>query len=189
MNYFITTNSGLTVNLLNPKPDSINIRDIGHALANICRFSGQCKLFYSVAQHSLLVASLVEEDLMMAGLLHDAAEAYIGDIPRGLKRLLGKNSVAQGEHSLEDIEKGIMRVIESRFGVKILGIEEVKQADEEALYIESHELLPNVNGWTYERPINPNRLRTIGIPYMMSPLEVGDKFHMMFQQLRALTKA
>ena len=65
----------------------MSIEDIAHGLAFQCRFNGQTGTFYSVAQHSLMVMSLVPEELQFAALLHDAAEAYLGDMVKPLKNL------------------------------------------------------------------------------------------------------
>jgi len=73
---------------LSPEPDQVCLEDIGHALANVCRFGGHTSSFYSVAQHSVLVARLVgttHPELQANALLHDAPEAYLGDIVRPLK--------------------------------------------------------------------------------------------------------
>ena len=66
--------------------DDINIRDIAHGLACVCRYSGQCSRFYSVAEHSVYVASLVPDAWKLAALLHDAPEAYLGDLARPIKQ-------------------------------------------------------------------------------------------------------
>lgn len=74
---------------LNPSPSEINIEDIAHALARICRYGGHCVGFMSVARHSIWVMERLEHlgsKMALTGLLHDAAEAYIGDVPRPLKR-------------------------------------------------------------------------------------------------------
>lgn len=90
------TYTGKYINLLLPKAEDIVIEDIAHALAHICRFNGHCTRHYSVAQHSVLVAEAVMDAcpdappmLALAALLHDAPEAYCGDIGRNLKRLIG----------------------------------------------------------------------------------------------------
>src|SRR5690554_4041634 len=72
----ISTRSGRNVSLLNPSAGQIEIGDIAHGLAHQCRFNGQTSKFYSVAQHSVLVAFILPAELKLAGLLHDAAEAY-----------------------------------------------------------------------------------------------------------------
>ena len=68
--------------------DVIALEDIAHGLAYQCRFNGQTKTFYSVAQHCLMVADLVSDELRAAALLHDAAEAYLGDMVKPLKALI-----------------------------------------------------------------------------------------------------
>ena len=66
---------------LDPHGSDFDIDDIAHSLAHICRYSGQCRAFYSVAEHSILVADTVAE-FGYEALLHDSAEAFIGDVTR-----------------------------------------------------------------------------------------------------------
>jgi uncharacterized protein len=68
-----------------PHPHQIDIRDIAHGLSLLCRFSGQCPYFFSVAEHSIYVANNLPDNLKLEGLLHDASEAYLGDLPRPVK--------------------------------------------------------------------------------------------------------
>lgn len=86
----IHTVSGRWIDPLAPDPASIVIEDIAQALANQCRFGGHCRAFYSVAQHCAHVADVSEERGASAGealaaLMHDAGEAYLGDLPHPLK--------------------------------------------------------------------------------------------------------
>lgn len=76
----IRTFSGKWIYPLDPRLDEIDLGDIAHALSNLCRFTGHCQ-FYSVAEHSCYVAATVTDPrLRLPALLHDAAEAYLGDI-------------------------------------------------------------------------------------------------------------
>lgn len=79
------TVTGRRLDLEHPRPEDVDLRDITCGLARICRFTGQIRRFYSVAQHSLFVAALVEPRLRRAALAHDASEAYLNDLSRGLK--------------------------------------------------------------------------------------------------------
>lgn len=92
----IATMSGALVDLAAPVAETIDIRDIAHALAMTCRFNGHTSRFYSVAEHSVLVAQAAlvagaSPDVQMMALLHDATEAYLGDIVRPAKPLLGED--------------------------------------------------------------------------------------------------
>jgi uncharacterized protein len=87
---WMITRTGRRFFPLDPKPEDVNVYDIAHALAHICRYGGHVPSFYSVAQHSSLMADhfydLGEPVLALWALVHDAAEAYIGDMIKPLKR-------------------------------------------------------------------------------------------------------
>ena len=83
----IRTFSGKFVEPYNLNPDDVNVIDIAHSLARICRYQGHCNHFMSVAQHSVMVAARVPVHMRLTALLHDASEAYLGDMPRPLKRM------------------------------------------------------------------------------------------------------
>lgn len=85
MNSYFRSYSGKHVHPLSPVPAEIEIGDIAHALANMCRFLGHTEGFYSVAQHCVLVSQLVPRADALWGLLHDAAEAYLCDLPSPVK--------------------------------------------------------------------------------------------------------
>jgi uncharacterized protein len=83
----ILTYTGQYVDLLEPRLDTISILDIAHALSQISRFGGHTLRFYSVAQHCLLASHVVPAQYRLQALLHDAAEAYLGDMVQPLKAM------------------------------------------------------------------------------------------------------
>ncbi len=86
MSNWIQTYTGKAFDPFDVDPAAICIEDIAHALANVCRFTGHSRQFYSVAQHSVEVATRLPHELQAAALLHDASEAYLTDVPRPLKQ-------------------------------------------------------------------------------------------------------
>ena len=89
----IDTRSGERITPLDPDPEQIDLGDVAHALSNCSRFAGQGNRFYSVARHAVHVSREVEaRDGRLAaqrwGLLHDASEAYLSDVPAPVKRSL-----------------------------------------------------------------------------------------------------
>lgn len=88
---FIETYTGRAFYPLEPKIEALSIIDIAHALSNQCRYSGHTAFFYPVAQHCSLLADFVVRnggrpiDALQI-LMHDAAEAYIVDVPRPVKK-------------------------------------------------------------------------------------------------------
>jgi hypothetical protein len=87
---WLRTVSGGRFDPLNPKVDEVKIGDIAHALSHLCRFAGHTRRFYSVGEHSWRVSAALAQDGydeidQMRGLLHDATEAYMIDVPRPLK--------------------------------------------------------------------------------------------------------
>ncbi len=142
----IQTFSGRRVNPFAPDPSQIVIDDIAHALANQCRFGGHCRSFYSVAQHSCLLADLAaaedsdEADQLWA-LLHDAAEAYLVDLPHPLK-----HRSELGER-FREIEEPLQRIIMERFGLPPLPPTHLKEIDRALLAAEKAALLPPAWEW------------------------------------------
>ena len=84
----IETFTGRNVDILDPDPNEICIEDIAHALANTNRFGGHTRVPYSVAEHSVRMSHIVPEFLAMDALMHDAQEAYIGDMPSPFKKVM-----------------------------------------------------------------------------------------------------
>lgn len=108
---YILTYTGKRFDLLDPRPDDVNIIDIAHALANIGRFSGHARAFYSVAQHCVLGSFIVPIGLARGFLLHDAREAYVGDMASPLKGLCP--DYAAIEERVADIVNAALGVTEA----------------------------------------------------------------------------
>ena len=137
------TYTGEVLDLLNPSSSVIHVKDIAHALSNICRFAGHCDRFYSVAEHSVLAyrrALYMGASPRMAALclLHDTEEAYVGDVTNPLKSCLP---------ALRRIVKPLRKSIHLVFGMCEPNPSEcrtIKQIDEEML-AEEINLMPF--GW------------------------------------------
>lgn len=155
----ITTFTGKVVDLCDPKPDTICLEDIARGLAMQCRFNGHIRRFYSVAEHSWRVSLRLRQgtgayggsgmvrspddlDLARRGLLHDSAEAYVGDLIGPMKRALrhlGKHPDWHLDFDL--IEWRLLQVIGTRFNVVLDPLPAgVKQADEHLYEVECQQL-------------------------------------------------
>ena len=130
----ITTFSGIRFWPLLPNPADILIADIAHALAHQCRFGGHASKFYSVAEHSVHVSRICPVQDTLWGLLHDASEAYLVDLPRPLK-LLPEFAVYR------EAERRLQRAVAVRFGLPPDQPASVTEADDTMLWIEAHSLL------------------------------------------------
>ena len=102
---WFTTSTGRYFDLANPEPPMFDWTDIATALSRQCRFNGHTRWFYSVAEHSCHVASLLPDEIAVYGLLHDAHEAYIGDITAPMKSFI--MGTGAGLHNA--VHKVIMR--------------------------------------------------------------------------------
>ena len=140
---WIVTYTGLLFYHLAPTPEMISIKDIAHSLSQTCRWTGHSKFHYSVAQHSFYCSYLVTSDLALAALMHDSAEAYIGDMNRPLKHYTPAGA------SYMKVEEMIERVIFKKFGLSYPLPEEVKIADTQMLYTERDQIM-NLGTHVYE---------------------------------------
>lgn len=86
---YIFTNSGSKVDLIDPKPETILIEDVAHHLARLCRFTGACSEFYSVAEHCVRAAQKAPRDRALDILMHDCEEYAFNDLSRPCKYLVG----------------------------------------------------------------------------------------------------
>lgn len=148
---WMQTYTGRAFYPLDPRPEEISELDIAHALSHICRFGGHSTRFYSVAEHSILVSRSVSEENALYGLLHDAAEAYLGDMIRPLKLSMPDYVKA---------EQRVLAVIFAKHGLTGPIPDEVKEADERILVDERQFLMaPPPQPWTFGGP----RIRPLGV--------------------------
>ncbi len=136
MNASIQLSNGLYFDFLDPDPDVLDIWTIANALAKICRFTGQLPgdAIYSVAQHSVIVSYLVPPEDAMYGLMHDAAEALVGDVAAPLKQLLP---------AYKEIEHRAEYAVAVAFDLPTALPPTVKRADLVALATEKRDLMPS----------------------------------------------
>ena len=136
--------SGSWFDLLDPSNSQFTIQDIAQGLGNICRYAGQCSKFYSVAEHSLHVSSIAPANKLEA-LMHDAAEAFLGDVTRPLKQLLPR---------YKQIEKDVEKAIFARFGLDFGCLVALKKIDLSVLAAEQEQIMPEgTDYWTRESGI------------------------------------
>jgi hypothetical protein len=153
---WIQTHSGRRFCPTSPNPKAIVIQDVAHALAMQCRFSGHCRKFYSVAQHSVLVSHICDSQDALWGLLHDASEAYLVDVPRPLKR----SGKLQG---YIEFEAKMQEAVCRRFGLPLKEPPSVKRADQALLATEARDLMSPLHpDWDW--PIEP-------LPFLIEPWE------------------
>ncbi|MCF5056757.1 phosphohydrolase [Pseudomonas proteolytica] len=153
---WILTQSGQQFDLLRPTASMIKPVDIAHALSRLCRFNGHTQAHYSVAQHSLIVASLVPAEHQLVALLHDATEAYIGDMTRPLKAVLPE---------YQYVEHQIWLAVCDRFDIQPDLPACVKQADMVALATERRDLMPEHPGvWDCLAGIQPMQEVIVPLP-------------------------
>jgi 5'-deoxynucleotidase YfbR-like HD superfamily hydrolase len=188
------TRSGKRFYVFDPRAEDVCIEDIAHALSNICRFGGHPSSFYSVAQHSVLVARWLSDqghpkDVVFWGLMHDSAEAFVGDMIWPMKRSEELSNFAVVEHR-------VMLVIAERFGMAMPEPTAVKQADLVLLATEKRDLMapsserragvgPEVTAarhagrlpWSTD--VSPMEERIVPL----SPLEARAEFHDYFARL------
>lgn len=137
---WLQTYTGKAVSLIEPKPEQIDLEDIAHSLSLQCRFNGHVSQFYSIAEHSILVQMALlsrgeSKKVQRIGLMHDAAEAYVGDLVAPIKRLPGLSVYRALETAIWT------EAIAPRFGLPDRIPDVVKRADLCMLVQEARELL------------------------------------------------
>lgn len=176
---FIELRSGKAFTPTAPRVEDIHIEDIAHALSNQCRFSGHTQSFYSVAEHCVRVSWLLEtwdfdRATALWGLLHDASEAYLVDLPAPLKvgTLLGFEYLV--------LEKRVQRAICERFGLSDAEPLAVRIADRTMLATEARDLMAYTPGHWDQLTCDPVRT-PIGVPW--SPRQAKEVFLRRFEVL------
>lgn len=164
--------------LEDPRPEEIRLEDIARALSNTCRYCGHGKFFFSVAQHSVLVSYMCEEKDALWGLMHDGAEAYIGDLTTPLKKVIGQK--------IFDIEEKIFDAVRIRFDLTPATMPaSVKWADRAIVIPECQALfgIDPVEDWGYpvgDKPHHNNYQPNISY---MSPKQAAELFLLRFREL------
>lgn len=155
---------------LDARPEDVDIIDIAHSLSLQCRYAGHVKSFYSVAEHCLHVSRYVPQEFALIGLLHDASEAYLVDIPRPVKRFMPEYKVA---------EKALEAVIAERFGLQFPWPSDVMDIDNRILLDERAQLIsaPPI-------PWGVDGLEPAGVTVLgLSPKEAEEEFLGRFLEL------
>jgi hypothetical protein len=139
---YIGTFTNKKYHFLNPSPEEICIEDIAQALSMNCRYSGHVKHFYSVAEHSAIIANLIYKETgcikeAFSALLHDASEAYLTDVPRPIKPHL--NNYAEIEALSES-------AIQEKFGIGPMS-ERTKYIDTHICGAEAKLLFNTIPAW------------------------------------------
>lgn len=146
---WIQTFSGLKIYPLDPRPEEICLVDIAHALSNICRYTGHCREFYSVAQHSVLVSVYSSPENALWGLFHDASEAYLCDIASPVKKHLT---------GYREAEVSMMLCIAEKFNLPWPMPSEIAILDNRFLMAEARDLGMLSEDWpVYAEPM-PNKI-------------------------------
>lgn len=146
----ILTADGAYFDYLAPDPDVVTLNAVARGLANTCRFGGQCTRFYSVAEHSIYVSRIVPPEFALQGLFHDAAEAFIVDMPKPLKEILADYKV---------VEDRVEAVIFPKLGLPAKLDALVKRADTVMLATEQVQLMANRDRWKWTDKIKPLDLK------------------------------
>lgn len=173
---YIETYTGKKFYFTDPEPDMIDIRDIAHSLSLQCRFMGHVDTFYSVAEHSVAVSCIVEPENALAGLLHDATEAYLSDIPRPIKKLFPQ---------YQALEYTISCAIYKKFNVEFSedneSFKDIKDADNTQLKTEAKYLLSSQGkDWIGDYPTKGRKGK---VPNCLAPIHAEALFLRSFEEI------
>jgi 5'-deoxynucleotidase YfbR-like HD superfamily hydrolase len=147
--------SGAMYWILDPVPEEVHLVDIVVGLVNASRYRGQTMFFYSVLTHCILVSRAVEklalergwskedaQEAALEGLMHDASEAYLGDVARPLKRSKEMRGYCKVEALWEDVIRTRFRIRSSPESAKL-----VKECDNRVVLDEIHTFMRDPDMW------------------------------------------
>ncbi len=185
---WVETYYGRKVYPLEPDPDTLCIEDIAHALSLQCRYNGHTPDFYSVAQHSVLASYYAEPNLQRAALLHDAAEAYISDVPSPLKK-------CPDFKAFNRIEDNLLFALADKFDFQYPFPAAIHAVDKLLLALEYRDVFKGMLDWAPDltkwarltlywlQDDNAPRARVLAIPELWSPKQAEAEFLARWEEL------
>jgi hypothetical protein len=161
MNPIIALANGGHFNIEHPEQSLVRIEDIAASLSKLCRFTGHCQNFYSVAEHSVRVSELVPPSMALAGLLHDAAESIVGDMSSPLQHMLPEYKAIEAR-----VERHLFWVLGVQDYLYPTMHPDIKRADLVMLATEKRDLLPDEGNayWAILQGIEPVTQRVQCLP-------------------------
>jgi hypothetical protein len=176
----IMLQSGAWLDFCAPQESDFTIEDVAHGLSNICRYAGQCRRFYSVAEHSVLVSETAI-GFPFEALMHDAAEAFLGDVTRPLKQMLPE---------FKRIEAEVERAICARFGLAFPLPAEVKHADLRVLAAEQRQIMPkDTDWWVQAQQVEPAPITVRNLAPDAAKAAFLERFHQLAKQRGTWSKS
>jgi len=166
----IAITGGVFFDLLRPDEMEYDIEVIANALSHLCRYTGHVDRFYSVAEHCVLVSKAVAEKYALEGLLHDASEAFVGDVSSPLKKLLPE---------YQKIEDNIQRAIAKYFGLVYPFPSAVHEADKRLYWAERATVAPGKDGLWHQELRASRKV----VPSGMSPIMAKRMFLARYKEL------
>lgn len=164
---FITTYSGANFFVDECNIEDIPIQDIAHALSMNCRYNGHSEMFYSVAEHSVLVSKLVPEKDALWGLMHDVTEAFVPDVPRPFKHLI---------YGFKEFENILAKKMAKYYGLRWPEPKSVLHIDKNIVGSEARVIFPNPPEWvTFYEDVCPHDMIR-GLPPKKAEREFLDRF-------------
>lgn len=167
---WIRTYTGGRVYFFEPEKSDIDVLDIFHPLALLCRFNGATKIPYSVAQHSVLVADNIYKEtgdsyLAYTGLMHDSVEAFISDVPSPFKQFFD---------GFKEMEVRMEEWLSKKFGFQYPFDPIIKHHDLKSLSTEMRDLMVVADNKDLPEPY-PEKI--VPLSWVKAQILISRKFH------------